>query len=617
MEVRISAVIITYNEERNIGRCLKSLKGVADEIVVVDSYSTDRTEEICKTFRVKFIRHRFFGHIEQKNWAILQASSPYILSLDADESLSEELRNSILKVKQDWTCDGYLFNRLNSYCGKWIRSTSWYPDRKLRLWDSRNGAWGGMNPHDIFILKKGTRQKKLKGDLLHYSYSSVSEHIEQINRYSTIISEAYFKNGIRSRWHKILLNPLWRFIKDYLVKRGFMDGYYGFVISVNSAHEVFLKYVKLRDLYRDQKRRERQTICLFNLSSDWGGGEKWHVDVAAYLTKRGYKVLSVSSAGSPFAQKMKETGVKGYHFPIANLGFLNPIRVLKLSRIFKKEGVGTLVTSLPSDMKAASIAAREARVPNIIYRRGSAIPIRNTFLNRYLLRKVVSHIIANSLEVKRTILANNSRMVPEDKISILYNGVNLAMYSQETAPLYRAGENEIILGSAGRLSEEKGHSHLLDLMKILEKSKYRFKMLIAGTGKELGSLEKKVADLGMEDSVEFLGFVEEMPAFFNSLDIFILPSRYEGFSNALIEAMACGKPVITFDLGSTGEVIEHGVTGYIGDLNRVDQMAEWILELAADPSLRTEMGVKARQKIETSFSFENGIEELIPILTRK
>ena len=116
MKIQISAVIITFNEERNIHRCLESIRGVVDEIVVVDSYSTDRTEEICKSFNAKFIKHRFSGHIQQKNWAILQASSPYILSLDADEALSEQLKSSILRVKENWTYDGYYFNRLTNYC---------------------------------------------------------------------------------------------------------------------------------------------------------------------------------------------------------------------------------------------------------------------------------------------------------------------------------------------------------------------------------------------------------------------------------------------------------------------------------------------------------------------
>ncbi len=379
MEVRISAVIITFNEERNIKRCLESLVGVADEIVVVDSYSNDRTEEICKSFSAKFVRHRFFGHIEQKNWAILQASSPYILSLDADEALSDELRTSILKVKKEWTHDGYNFNRLTNYCGKWIRHTSWYPARKLRLWDSRKGVWGGYNPHDRFILTGGRTQKFLHGDILHFSYYSVSEHVEQINKFSTIMARTYYDNGKRFYPHRIILHPLWRFIKDFLVRGGFRDGYYGFIVSINSAFEVFLKYIKLRNLYIAKKQFQRQTICLFNSERAWGGGEKWHVDVATHLHRRGFKVLFISSPGSPLAQRMKEIGIPGYQIRISNLSFLNPLRVLRLALLFRREEVVSLVTSLSSDMKVASSAARVAGVPNIIYRRGSAIPIRNTF----------------------------------------------------------------------------------------------------------------------------------------------------------------------------------------------------------------------------------------------
>lgn len=140
---KISVVIITYNEERNIGKCLESIKEIADEVVVVDSYSTDRTEEIVKSMGGKFIQHPFEGHIEQKNWAITQAKYPHILSLDADEIPSDRLTESILNIKENWSHDAYYFNRLTNYCGKWIKHTSWYPARKLRLWDSRKGEWGG------------------------------------------------------------------------------------------------------------------------------------------------------------------------------------------------------------------------------------------------------------------------------------------------------------------------------------------------------------------------------------------------------------------------------------------------------------------------------------------
>src|SRR6056297_3319413 len=176
MEIKISVVIITFNEEKNIKRCLASIQDVADDIVVVDSYSDDRTEALCKSYGARFITHTFHSHIDQKNWAITQAVYPHILSLDADESLSAELKESILEVKKDWEYDGYYFNRLTNYCGKWIRHTTWYPSRKLRLWDSRKGSWGGINPHDQFILEPGCTRKYLKGDILHYSYYQLDEH---------------------------------------------------------------------------------------------------------------------------------------------------------------------------------------------------------------------------------------------------------------------------------------------------------------------------------------------------------------------------------------------------------------------------------------------------------
>lgn len=313
---------------------------------------------------------------------------------------------------------------------------------------------------------------------------------------------------------------------------------------------------------------------------------------------------------------MKEIGVSGHHIRISNLSFLNPFKVLKLAGIFRREKVVSLVTNLSGDMKVASNAARIAGVPKILYRRGSAIPIRNTPINRYLLRRVVTRIIANSQEVKRTILVNNRNLVPEDKISIVYNGVSLARYNTDTAPLYQPKDNEIVLGCAGRLSEEKGHVHLLELMKVLTNSKFRFKLIIAGEGRLLQMLQKRAKKLGVEEGVDFVGFINDMPAFFNSIDIFLLPSSYEGFSNAVIEAMASALPVISFDVKSTREVIEHGVTGFVGEENNVEEMSRWILELAADESLRKRMGQEGRKRIEASFSFEKCLEEIITLVSR-
>jgi glycosyltransferase involved in cell wall biosynthesis len=253
MKIKLSVVVITYNEERNIGRCLASVKEVADDIVVVDSYSTDRTKEICQQHGVRFIQHTFYSHIDQKNWAITRARYPHILSLDADEALSEQLRESIFQVKERWDHDGYYFNRLTNYCGKWIRHTTWYPSRKLRLWDARKGSWGGINPHDKFILEPGAARKYLQGDLLHYSYYTREEYLAQIEKFSTIHAASYFSMGVRTNLGHRILHTSWRFINDYFIRMGFLDGRSGYTISKFGAREVWLKYLKLRNLWREEK----------------------------------------------------------------------------------------------------------------------------------------------------------------------------------------------------------------------------------------------------------------------------------------------------------------------------------------------------------------------------
>ena len=249
--IKLSVVVITFNEEKNIERCLQSVQGVADEIVVVDSFSKDKTKKICEKYHVKFVEHPFEGHIQQKNYAITEASHPHILSLDADEALSEELKKNILDAKKNWNYDGYYFNRLTNYCGQWIKHTGWYPDRKLRLWDSRKGKWGGVNPHDRFILEAGSSQAYLEGDLFHYSFYTISQHMDQVNKFSDIRAKEMMAQNKKVSTLKIIFAPVVKFLKHYILKLGFLDGYYGFVISVNSAHASFLKYAKLRQFKKD------------------------------------------------------------------------------------------------------------------------------------------------------------------------------------------------------------------------------------------------------------------------------------------------------------------------------------------------------------------------------
>ena len=248
MLVELSIVIITYNEEQNIARCLDSVAGLSKDVVVVDSYSTDKTREICLEKGVRFLEHKFDGHIEQKNYAITQAKSQYVLSLDADEALTEELKETILNIRYSWEQDSYSFNRLTNFCGTWIKHCGWYPDKKLRLWDTTKGSWGGENPHDKVIMKKETTTKHVDLDILHYSFYTIAQHLKQIEYFTEISSKAAFSNGKTSSQFKIFYKSTFKFFRDYILKLGFLDGYHGYVVCKNSAYAKRLKYTKLRAL---------------------------------------------------------------------------------------------------------------------------------------------------------------------------------------------------------------------------------------------------------------------------------------------------------------------------------------------------------------------------------
>lgn len=246
----ISAVIITLNEEKNIERCLESLKEIADEIIVVDSFSTDKTKEICTNYEVKFAERKWEGYSNTKNYANSLAQSDYILSLDADESLSPELELSLVNFKN---CEEpktvYRFNRLTNYCGRWIKHGGWYPDKVTRLWKNKAATWKG-EIHEHLSLYSDAIYGELKGDLYHYSFHTINQHIEQINKFTEIAAAKDFKRGRRTNLMKILVFPKWKFLRDYIIKLGFLDGYYGYLVCKNSAYASFLKYIKLRELSR-------------------------------------------------------------------------------------------------------------------------------------------------------------------------------------------------------------------------------------------------------------------------------------------------------------------------------------------------------------------------------
>ena len=240
---KISACIISFNEEKKIEECLKSLLPVADEIVVVDSLSTDSTLEIAGKYTDKIFEQKFLGHIEQKNLAVAKASNDWILSLDCDERLSEQLQQSILAVKDSLdNADAYCMSRKTFYIYRWLNH-SWYPDIKTRLFNRHTSQWGGTNPHD-HIVTNGSNIVRLNGDIYHYSFDSISDHLQTIDKFTEIGADELIRKNKSFNIFSPLTHASWIFIKLYILKRGFLDGFAGLTVSILSYMHVYIKYSK-------------------------------------------------------------------------------------------------------------------------------------------------------------------------------------------------------------------------------------------------------------------------------------------------------------------------------------------------------------------------------------
>jgi glycosyltransferase involved in cell wall biosynthesis len=242
--VKISATIITFNEQRNIARAIESLR-CADEIIVVDSGSHDRTVEIASKLGARVLDRNWVGYSNQKNWAAEQAESDWILSIDADESLSEMLEAEILELKKTGpTHAAYSMPRLTQYLGRWILHSGWYPDRKIRLYDRRRARWHGDYVHEE--LKVDGPVAAFEGPLLHFTVQSFSEHLKTMDRYTTLAAEQMVSQGKRIPFSSLVWRPWWEFFRTYLLKRGFLDGAEGVAIAWTGALYQFLKLAKAR-----------------------------------------------------------------------------------------------------------------------------------------------------------------------------------------------------------------------------------------------------------------------------------------------------------------------------------------------------------------------------------
>lgn len=412
-------------------------------------------------------------------------------------------------------------------------------------------------------------------------------------------------------------------------------------------------------------------ICFCNSTLAWGGGENWHLNAARSMAARGHRVIMLCHPrGELHARALREPHLHTIALPLTRLSFLNPLLYLKLKALLQRERVRAVIMNLPSDLKAIGPAARAGGVSHVVYRRGSALPVRDSWLNRRLYGKIITKLIVNSEATRNQALINNPFLIPVERITVLPNGVDVAAFDTAleharrngerlTAPQTRSdgqGDNRVaaggqpfVIGNAGRLNRQKGQHMLLLLLRRVRDAGLDCRLVIAGTGEREAELNALAQRLDLTDYVLFSGFLPDLSPFWLSIDLFVLTSLWEGFGNVLLEAGLASKPVFAFAVSNLPELIT-GANGRLfplpveerancpdgprdraapekvgqkqgtvpesgeGKYVALDIMAGAVLEFARDPSLCGRMGQQGRRLAER-FSQEASMDALEKLLS--
>lgn len=347
-------------------------------------------------------------------------------------------------------------------------------------------------------------------------------------------------------------------------------------------------------------------ICLINTNPEWGGGEKWHHQTALKLNAVGYEVVVVTQPESPLALALRDL-IRVVEFRLDNLSFLNPLINYQLSEFFNTEQFDSVIMNLPRDVKAFAKPAAKAGVRKVIYRRGMNHPIKASLINRYYYRNFVTDIIANSEAVRRSVFQNIPEL--EQKITIIPNGVKIDMVCEKMPPR----KDKILIGNLGRLVEQKGQIDLIKLGKFFLSKKIAFHIFIGGDGPLHEELQNQIFQNDLKSNVTLLGKIDPVH-FFPKVDYFVFPSRFEGLSNAMLEALQYGKPILCYDVASNSEIVADGQNGYVVNPFEIEEIGERLIQLHSDADKYVRMQSAGYEMLREKYDEEKLFRKLEKLL---
>ncbi len=569
-------VLITRNEAARIRACLDSVRW-AEEIVVVDQHSRDETAAICRAYGARVIeRDMAAGFGEQKNFAIAQATRPWILSLDADEEVTPALRRAIeAAVAAPGPCVGFRIPRLTSYLGRFIHHCGWYPSPVLRLFRRDRGRFNDALVHEEVVVDGPVGE--LAEDLLHRSYDSLADHVRKLLLYTAYDARTLRRRGTRlgplSAVWALALKPAAMFVRKLVGQQGFREGWHGFVLSAMAALVVFVNAVRLAELTGwlgpatatadDDGAQPPAVLLLANFADFVGGGEESLLGLAARLDRRHWHLLGSVTAEGEVGARLRALGVPVSVVPLPRL---RPWTLLgaavgfwRLRALLARERVALVHAHGSRGALYAGLAGHRLGVPLVWHVRVADPDPR---LDRWLVR-LSTAIVANSGAT-----AARLRRVPgaAAKTTIVPNGVDLARFApgpSDPALREALGLDPAVptIGYFGRLERGKGVDVLLDAAERLHAKLPATAFLFVGDGPLREPLAARAVASGLP--ARFVGYRDDVAALLRLCAVLVLPSRQEAFGRVLIEAMATGVPVVATAVGGIPEVCVDGVTGLL------------------------------------------------------
>jgi glycosyltransferase involved in cell wall biosynthesis len=602
----LSVVLITRNEAARIARCLQSVAW-ADEIVVIDQHSTDGTPDLCRAAGARVIaRDMAAGFGEQKNFALAQARQPWVLSLDADETVSPALRAEIEAVMADpGPCVAFRMPRLTSYLGRAIRHCGWYPSPVVRLVRRGRARFNDALVHEELVVDGPIGD--LRHDLLHDSYDSLSTHARKLLLYTRLDAEMLARRGVRvtgrnAVWH-LALKPAIVFARKYVAQRGFLEGWRGLVLSALAAFAVFINGVRLWERGRPATASSAplRVLLVANFADRVGGGEESLLGLVAALDRaqfaphlllsaEGELASAAAAAGVPYVV-LPFPAVRPLSLPAALAALWRARRLLRAWRIDLVHAHGSRVALY------TGLAARLAGLPFVWHVR---VVDRDPPLDR-LLATLATTIVTNSRATARRLdgIRGAAR-----KVRVVPNGVDLERFApgppDADLRLALALPPAGVIGFAGRLEPGKGADVLLAAAHRLGERGMRVSVLLIGEGPLRERLQEQSKATGV--TAVFAGRQPDIAPLLRLCEVVVMPSRQEGFGRVIIEAMACGVPVVASRVGGIPETCVDGVTALLVPPDDAHALADAIAATLTDRAATARRTAAATADVRARFT---------------